>query len=284
MQDKLKKIKILNSTLSYYIKDNKAKWTAIFVHGFNSSTDFAKPIYELDNNYNIIALNLPGSKYLNELDQELGIDYFSDLIMIFIDKCLRSKKIVLIGHSLGGGIVAKISDHRRVKRVFYISTINPEMIKSKGWMALYDFFYPSGMKKNLKKMAIKTGSSLYKTWTNKTSPIMEFIDEKGKFLPVIKNYLLNNIYMESVLRNDYEKSLVKNPLFIIGDSDKIVETLSFVKFVEKDLKQQVLVMQDTKHNPFDNNSVTLNYLFNNEIPLTRRFFKLKLIKRHVVDK
>lgn len=283
MQKKLKTINILNTPLSYYVKDNGAKWTAIFIHGFNSSTDFAKSIYELKNNYNIVALNLPGSKYLTTLDQELGIDYFSDLITIFINNCLRSKKVVLIGHSLGGGVVAKISDNPRVKRVFYISAINPEMITSRGWITLHNYFYPLGMKHSLKKIAIKTGSSLYTSLSKKTNPILAFIDEQGKFLPIIKNYILNRDYMNVVLKNDYEKSLTKNPLFIIGDDDKIVETSSFVKFVEKDLKQKVLVLPNTKHNPFDNNSQTLNYLFNQEIPSGKRFWKRKLIKHKVIN-
>lgn len=282
MQHKLKTIKILNSTLSYYLKDNRAKWTVIFIHGFDSSSDFARPIYDLKNNYNIVSVNLPGSKYVSELDQELGIDYFSDLLEIFINKCLRSKKIVLVGHSLGGGVVAKISNNFHVKRVFYVSTINPEMIKSKGWIMLNDYFYPQGVGKNFKRFAIKTGSSLYSSLTKKTSPIFAFIDEKGKFLPVIKNYLLNRDYMCNVLKNDYQQSLVKNPLFIIGDDDKIVDTATFVKFVENSLYSKVLILPNTKHNPFDNNSETLNYLFNKEIPWKRRFFKRKLIKKSVI--
>lgn len=283
MEDKLKKIKILNSYISYYLKDNHAKWTALFIHGFNSSTDFAKQIYDLDNNYNVVAINLPGSKYITELDQELGIDYFADLIGIFIDKCLRSKKIVLIGHSLGGGIVARLNEHKRVKRVFYISTINPEMKNSRSWLTLYDYFNPMGMKKSFKKMAIKTGSSLYAKFSKKDHPIFEFIDDQGKFFPIIKNYLLNLDYMNGVLLNQYEKSLEKKPLFIIGDDDKIVETKHFIKFVEQTLGQKVLILPETKHNPFDNNSETLNYLFNNEIPVSKRFFKRNLIKRHIVE-
>lgn len=127
----LKKAIINDVIISYYIKDNNAKSTILFVHGYNSSSDFVCDIFNLKQNFNIIAINLPGSHYLEKPKRVLSIDYFNEIVENFINNYLKTRHLILLGHSLGGGTVAALSQNKKVKLVIYLATIHPRMIESK---------------------------------------------------------------------------------------------------------------------------------------------------------
>ncbi|WP_128008477.1 alpha/beta fold hydrolase [Mycoplasma sp. ATU-Cv-508] len=221
-----------------------------FCPRFNSSSDFAKPVFGLKTNYNIISVNLPGSRYLDHDEAELGIDFYVKLLEIFIKNNVKSRKIVLVGHSLGGGIVAALSKLSKVKRVVYVAAINPHMIYARNWTALYDLFFGQGIHKSLKNMLVKAGAKIYKSLVDKNAVVKEICDQQGRFVPIIKNYLLNTEYMSEILKDQYRQSLRKTPLFIIGDQDRIVETSRFVNFVEQELGQKVVVLPELSTTPF----------------------------------
>ncbi|MGZ5189798.1 MAG: alpha/beta fold hydrolase, partial [Flavisolibacter sp.] len=79
----------------------------IFIHGLGgNSSHWLKSIHQLSNKFKCIAIDLPGYGYseknifLNGKDQ---LQFFTDRIISFIKK-RKLKKVVLVGHSMGGQI------------------------------------------------------------------------------------------------------------------------------------------------------------------------------------
>ncbi len=267
MNYQLQKITINNEQISYYLKDNNVKWTVLFIHGYMSSSDFASEIFKLNQNFNIIALNLPGSHYLDLPKQTLSIDYFNQIVDYFINHHLKTRYLILLGHSLGGGTAASLSQNKKVKRVIYLSSINPRMVESQSWKKLYDFYYPKKIDQQANETYIATKPELE-----------EIFDKTTLYVNLTKKYLLNKEYVTKTLFSEYKNSLNKQPLFIIGDSDYVIETKAFVNFVTKDLQQQVLIIPNVNHSPLKEKPYFLNELLNQEIRYKKRFWPIKLIK------
>ena len=61
-----------------------------------SSSDFASDIFQLNQNFNIIALNLPGSHYLDLPKQTLSIDYFNQIVDYFINHHLKKYEQIYV--------------------------------------------------------------------------------------------------------------------------------------------------------------------------------------------
>lgn len=252
MEYLLKKLTVNNEQISYYVKENNAKWTVLFVHGYNSSSDFASELFHLKQNFNIIALNLPGSHYLEKPRQGLSVNYFYQIINTFIKHHLRIHHLILLGHSLGGAVVAPLSKNKKVKRVIYLSPIHPHIIKSKSWKKLHAFYFPT--------------NNNHKS----NSEIESHLGKGGLYLDLIKNDLLNYDYITGTLNDEYKMNLRKKPLFIIGDNDHLIETKQFVEFVTKDLKQKIKIIPQTSHNPIQEKPYLFNDLLNREIRWKKR--------------
>lgn len=262
----LKEAIVNNVTISYYVKDNQAKSTILFIHGYNSSSDFVSGIFNLKQNFNIIAINLPGSYYLKKPKRNLSIDYFNEIVETFINKYIKRHHLILLGHSLGGGTVAPLSQIKKVKRVIYLSTIHPRMIESKSWKKLKKFYDN------------KTLSGGAKNDIEVKPELDEIFDKSTLFADITKKYLLNKNYVTKKLLLQYQKSLNKKPLFIIGEKDYVIETKHFIDFVTNDLKQKVIVLSNLNHSPIKESPQEFNNWLNKNINYRKRWFKKSIIK------
>ncbi|MDD4938444.1 MAG: alpha/beta hydrolase [Candidatus Shapirobacteria bacterium] len=88
--------------------NKKNKESLIFLHGWGGSWQSWYPILEaLKNEFNLYALDLPGFG-----NQKIEIPYHLDNYVDFIINFIKKNKVknpILIGHSFGGAIVAKIA-------------------------------------------------------------------------------------------------------------------------------------------------------------------------------
>lgn len=196
----LKKILIKNEEISYYIKENKAKFTIVFIHGYNSSSDFAQPLFNLPQNFNIVVLNLPGSLLLKNPRHVLSIDLFISIVKEFITKHVKVSNLILLGHSLSGGVVAPLSQHPKVKQIIYLSTIHPRMNHSNSWKNLNTFYNQTHK------------NSFFHDYLKNNPELEEIFDQEKLFADLTKKYLLNLEYVEKELKTHYLKSLNKKNL------------------------------------------------------------------------
>ena len=98
----------------YKIKKAKSKNYLIFIHGSGSDSTVWKYQFNIDNDYSIIALDLPSHNRSDKFET-LSLELYVDVLKKFIES-LDYDKIILCGHSLGGAVI----------QLFYFN--NPDLV------------------------------------------------------------------------------------------------------------------------------------------------------------
>ena len=82
----------------------------VFIHGFGASIySWRKNLQPISKYHRVCAPDLPAFGYSDKpLDADYSIDAYADFVVQFMDR-LQIRKAVLVGHSLGGGIVLSTS-------------------------------------------------------------------------------------------------------------------------------------------------------------------------------
>lgn len=90
--------------IAYYEIGDTKKPTLLFIHGLaNYLRVWELNMIELKNNFNCIAIDLPGNGMSSRGDYDYKISFFSNIIIQFL-KAKKIKKATLVGHSMGGQI------------------------------------------------------------------------------------------------------------------------------------------------------------------------------------
>ncbi|QBF34360.1 alpha/beta fold hydrolase [Mycoplasmopsis phocirhinis] len=213
-----------NEHIPIYTDDRKSDTTLFFLHGINSSSDFCTKLIDLPHKYNTVAINFPGSKYIqsenieNKIKLNKWYEYANEVI-----QQIKTKHIYILAHSMSGFIGAKLANHPRVKKVILLSAINPLMIKSQSYSML----------KNLLNNNVKSGD----LWTKILSMGLKFssfgrniLNINEKWVPIIKENLLDTSFLEK-LHNLYSSAKDKL-IFIIGENDTIVDSKWFIEYAK----------------------------------------------------
>lgn len=96
-----------------------SKIVGVYVHGSGCTKEFLRPVAELVN-CNSVLIDLPGH---GDSEGELSFENYVSEIINFLKnyEFLKDKKIVLVGHSLGGCLVLKTACEFNVAGVVPIS-------------------------------------------------------------------------------------------------------------------------------------------------------------------
>ncbi|CAM9121587.1 alpha/beta hydrolase [Mycoplasma marinum] len=226
--------KINGQNIRYFEKNNGSKWTIIFVHGFNSSSIFAKNLFTLKNEYNIIAIDM----IPEDSKKDIEYDELVKIVKYFIKKN-RNKKIILLGHSLAGGIVSKVGIHPRVKKVIFLSTITPSMIESKGYKFLKNHHQPKS------KLALILSNKIEEKAKEKYEWVHKFLDRDSIWAKILNETVLDDTFMGKLDRR--YKVLKSKSYFIVGKDDSVISTKIFISYVNS-LKKEVKII-GVRHNP-----------------------------------
>lgn len=94
---------ILNDSLTInYVDEGKGSHTLLFIHGLGSNLKaWQKNIEGLKGRYRCIAMDLPNYGQSSTGQYPFSMSFFAETIHLFIQK-LKLKKVVLVGHSMGG--------------------------------------------------------------------------------------------------------------------------------------------------------------------------------------
>ena len=87
----------------YEIKKAESKNYLIFIHGSGSNSSIWRHQFDIDNNYTLIALDLP-SHSRSDTFKTLSLELYVNVLQKFIES-LNYDKMILCGHSLGGAVV-----------------------------------------------------------------------------------------------------------------------------------------------------------------------------------
>lgn len=249
-----------------YVKDNKAKVTLLFIHGFHSSHEFIGRIKNLDNNYNIISFSMPGSNFVQPTE-ELSIALLTKVAKKVLNE-VKSSKVYILGHSLGGFIASELGKSKRIKKVIYLCPIHPNIVNTNLYKWLKTIVKPDSKKELILSKVIMSGMNLAKHISDPS--IRKFIDQDNPWFAISKNDLLNDGLIRETLRQNYLKTLNKS-LYICGTEDTVISTDHFVQFVEEELGEKV-TMIEAKHSPCLENVNDTNDVLNSIIPFKKRWF------------
>lgn len=253
---------IKNEKYFYYnCKNENKKGTIIFVHGFSSSYFLHSGFFIFNDfdEYDYFAMNFSGheidnlnktNKKKTKLNQYDIYKYVDELIQM-IEK-FNFKNIILIGHSMGGGISLLVNQRipNRVKKMILISPINPTIFLSTIGVK-YLFNTINNMTHKIKEIEI---DSKYLNNIKFNNLINEYLNyEIERFLYMKRKYLflgarLLSIKLYQTLNNLY-LNVNKPTLVILGENDKVIPYKHFQKYLKKinNKNISIQVIENSRH-------------------------------------
>ncbi len=248
-----------NCDVNLYIRDIKAKKTVLFIHGFNSSHSFAQPIYDMDNNFNIVALDLP--------KQNISFELYVGIVKDVLEKVVKGNAI-LVGHSMGAAIVLALKDHPKIEDRILVSPLNPSITKSKRYDFLNKVMVPETRKQKAQsaifKKAMTTVAKIQK------NPLLEKLLEKNS---EFNNLVFNQIFSDGFMKELDELYKTYQAKYVIGTLDEIISPALLGDYL-KSFQKELILVDKALHNPFKANPIRMNQILNGELAYKKRLFLL----------
>lgn len=242
----------------FYVQSKSNNPTIIFVHGY-SSTYYLHHQFYLANKfdkYNYFSMNFKGHKIQDDESKlsEYDINQYANELINKIKK-YNFNNIILIGHSMGGGIalLAYQKLASRIKKIILVNAINPAIYKSQmGIKYLVNVFKNkrSALKIIETYENIKPDNPLKNTLDAYLNFELErFLIKKRKFL--FLGFKLISPILYSKLINIY-KTITVPTLFISGKNDVVIPSNPTRKFLKKINNHYIdfVTIPNTKHIPF----------------------------------
>lgn len=100
----------------------------VMLHGWGSNIDlFAGVVNYVKAAYHVVAMDMPGFGKSDEPHEPMNVDAYVDFVLTFIKKLYpQEKKVIFLGHSMGGRIIIKLTSgihDGRIKTDFTIPKI-----------------------------------------------------------------------------------------------------------------------------------------------------------------
>ena len=264
------------SDMTFWVKNVNSKTTIVMLHGIGSSSSFVSNIGSFKTNFNIIALDLPGSKNC-PIEKDITIEKIADKVIHFIKHYVRSKKIVVLGHSMGGAITAHVvSNSPKIHEAVYVSPLTPYLANSSTYKFAEGFIHAEDTKMAQMKKSLIGNSLKIAAKTMGFKNLSTFTNEESSEYSLLKNNIYNNKYIKEVLLERY-KSVKVTQTFIISEKD-IVVNAEAVKEFAKDLNCELITVSGSDHNPFVASAEKLVEILNDKFPFEKRIVGRKIIQ------
>ncbi|MDC4163371.1 alpha/beta hydrolase [Mycoplasma bradburyae] len=224
-----------NTNFSYELKIKKHKYNAVFVHGFSSSHTKHSEIFSRLNKeqVNYYTFDLPGhgKHYIDENDfdkSQLKLDYLSDLVVDFINK-KQLDNVILIGHSMGGGICSIVNYliPQKIKALILEAPLNPAIFsfdKKRIFDSLKSFNNKSFLDILKQQDEVNDQISLI-GWLKKI-----YTNNKDK-IPLFLNLISQK--SKTLLDNAYKTLNNKPVLLIFGENDPVIPPNKSINYISQ---------------------------------------------------
>ncbi|WP_156930188.1 alpha/beta hydrolase [Mycoplasma elephantis] len=270
--------KINNQIDQIFVQDNNSINTLVFIHGVNSNFEFARRVYGEKLNFNVIALNMPGSK-MNLNNQDANYNEWIKYASWIMDN-IKNSNIYLLCHSIGGAVAYEITKKYNCIETFLVNPIHPDMRHTIGYKILSLAHSDSVIaKKSITSLLkLNTLNNIYQR------NLMDvFINPKSAWFEMIKENVINLDFLNKL--NDMYNEIKDKTTFIVSEKDIVIDGLKLINYLEDNKMNFIKIGND--HNPFIKNSKEIVDFLNSKIPFKKRprhwfrktkIFNLKIIK------
>lgn len=252
---------IISEKNLFYLKTNnpKKKGVIIYVHGF-CSTYYMHHEFVLMNDfkdYDYFSMNFSGHKIdsdKQELLSEYDVNKYANEL---IEQILKYdfKNIILIGHSMGGGIslLVYMKLASRIKKIILVNAVNPAIYKSSiGLKYLFSVIRNEPLQIKELETETKFTSNDELRYT-----IDEYLNyELERFLVKKRKYMFLGVKLISPVfytkLNYIYKTITIPVLFLSGENDKVIPSKATKKYLAN-LHNPYIEFQtisNAKHIPF----------------------------------
>ncbi|MBU4691665.1 alpha/beta hydrolase [Mycoplasma sp. ES3225-GEN-MYC] len=220
-------IKYKNKKVPVYLEDNKKDTTILFCHGINSSSDFISKLEPFKKTYNVVAANFIGSKYtLKPNPDEINIEDWINIGKLLLNS-IKTKNIIVLGHSMGGVVALNLADDKRVNKVIMMSTVNPTMTENNSYSILKSAIAPTNFVSDVIGKLIVKVSEKFK----KTAKLVESFSKKGVWASLLEKVILNKEYLDSL--GELYSANAEKMNFVVGSNDAIIGAKHFEKYANE---------------------------------------------------
>ncbi|MDE7112267.1 MAG: alpha/beta hydrolase, partial [Malacoplasma sp.] len=233
--------------------NNNTTKNILFVHGFAVTSEYHDDYVEkFFDEYNYYAIELPGHgyaklKHVSQLDPFFYAKYVSDFI-----KLKGFEDLVLIGHSMGGGISLMVANQvaNQIKKVIVVTPMNSSVWFSlKGLNSLK--LLPDSVEKNWKYKNILVHEP-DKHYSGIEDEIIkretEYLSLHMKDFKILRKKMMS-LKLYSELKDCEEDNPIKT-LLILGRHDRVISCGSTKKRFENIDNYQTVIFENSAHLPF----------------------------------
>jgi len=227
-----------------------SKYNLVFCHGYDSSSLSFEIICKiLSEDYSCFALDYPGHGLTEAKLSDMKLPLFGKSVAKFIEN-KNLKNVVLLGHSLGGGVSSYLWHHKNVCAHILLAPINPSIVGKEE--ILKDILLPfdaDELKATWKKL-IHNAKNINDTFYS--------IENMKATLQKIKKYRpYSTLVAKDVLSKNRQWEILYNYLsinkpckLIFGSNDKIIPTISSIDWLKKIIKNlDISIINECGHSP-----------------------------------
>ncbi len=233
----------------------KCKGDIFFIHGYAVNSDYHDYFGDLVTDYNYYAIEHAGHGITPLNDKKQLNPYSYALEVVKLIKELNLKDIILMGHSMGGGIAVMVSHMipELIKKMIIVTPMN-----SKGTMSIkgaIDFLF-NFQPKNEKQIDKFYNIIMYDYYRDKSQvtdkekqQVMKNQRDYKKNFNILKRKMASASNMRRLKKA--EKDIEVPTLLIVGKGDGCINAKSTIKnFTKKNKDIQVHTFEKSGHIPF----------------------------------
>lgn len=239
---------------SKFIKhDENNKFNVVYFHAFTGSYKNKSFLVDKLSNCNFYGFDMPGhgETLIDDLNS-ISIENYLNLAVEFIID-FEIDNIILMGHSMGGGIINAIAINPLIKdrviKLILECPANPA--SSTNYNSIIKCLVPNSLEEmnhignELLFDPIKFfgGESRYKRFLSFEYQRLIQKKQLKKILDITNQSLLNSKCIDGTILN------TKPSLLILGSDDKIIPFNETVKYFDKNKNYQIHKIENTKHVP-----------------------------------
>lgn len=232
-------------------KDNAVN--ILFLHGFGGNFNNKISFFNYFNQYNYYCINMMGhGNSIVEDQSQMDLIYFKEIVLQFILKN-NLNNIVIMGHSMGGGISLLLFDdlkkHNIEFKYILEAPLNPSVLEN---FNLVEKFIPNTIKDTEQII-----NSLF------FNPIKVFGNKimYEKFLESEFNKMHNNVYLQNLILKEKQilwtntiKDIITRldvkTLLILGDKDPLIPPNKTSILFKDNRYIKTYIIKNSKHMPF----------------------------------